>query len=117
MKTRYKVAIVGASGLVGRTVLKVLEEKNLPNVNYTLFSSEKSAGTKVSFFNNEYVICELSEKSFDIGFDFAIFCASGDVSKKYVPIAVSKGCIVIDNSNTFRMDEDVPLVVPEVNRK
>lgn len=115
MNRRYKVAIVGATGLVGRTVLKVLEEKNLSHLNYTLFSSEKSAGSKVHFFNMDYIMCKLDERSFNQNFDFVIFCAGSSVSEKYAPIAVSKGCIVIDNSSIFRMDEDVPLVVPEVN--
>ena len=99
----------------GRTVLKVLEEKNLSYLNYTLFASSKSSNTKISFFEQNYVVCELTEKSFDSPFDFAIFCAGGAVSEKYVPIAVSKGCIVIDNSSVFRMFPDVPLIVPEVN--
>ena len=115
MKTLYKVAIVGATGLVGRTALKVLEEKNFPNVSYTLFCSAKSANSKINFLNTTYVVQELTEKSFDSHFDYAIFCAGGSTSKKYAPIAASKGCVVIDNSSVFRMDKDVPLVVPEVN--
>ena len=115
MDKKYKLAIVGATGLVGRTALKVLEEKNLPNFEYTLFCSKKSAGSKLSFFGKEYIAKELTETSFDEGFDFAIFSAGGETSKKYAPIAASKGCIVVDNSSAFRMDEDVPLVVPEVN--
>ena len=115
MQNRYKIAIVGSTGLVGRTVLKVLEEKNFQNCTYTLFSSKKSAGTKLQFLGQNYIIQELTENSFDLKFDYAIFCAGGSVSKKFAPIAVSKGCIVIDNSSIFRMDKDVPLVVPEVN--
>ncbi len=115
MSKKYKLAIVGATGLVGRTALKVLEEKNLPNFEYTLFCSKKSAGSKLSFLGKEYIAKELTETSFDEGFDFAIFSAGGETSKKYAPIAASKGCIVVDNSSAFRMDEDVPLVVPEVN--
>lgn len=115
MPTNYKVAIVGATGLVGRTVLRVLEERALPHISFTLFSSAKSAGSKIRFLGQDYIICELNEKSFDTHFDYAIFCAGGSVSEKYAPIAVSKGCIVIDNSSVFRMNPDVPLVVPEVN--
>ena len=115
MKTLNKIAIVGSTGVVGRTALKVLEEKNLPNCAYTLFCSKKSAGTKIEFMGQTYITCELTEKSFDSHFNYAIFCAGGEVSKKYVPIAVEKGCIVIDNSSVFRMDPEVPLVVPEVN--
>ena len=117
MKKAYKVAIVGATGLVGRTILKVLEEKNFPNVEYTLFASERSAGKKIDFLGNTYIICQLDETSFDTGFDFAIFSAGSETAKKYAPIAASKGCIVIDNSSAFRMDENVPLVVPEVNKE
>ena len=107
----YKLAIVGS------TALKVLEEKKLPISEYVLFASCKSAGKKVNFMNKEYVIKELNENSFDEGFDFAIFSAGGEIAKKYAPIAVSKGCIVVDNSSAFRMDQDVPLVVPEVNKE
>ena len=115
MRKRIKVAIVGSSGLVGRTVLKVLEEKNFSNINYTLFSSKNSAGKKIKFLGEDYIFCELTETSFDLSFDYAIFCAGSDVSKKYAPIATKNGCIVIDNSSVFRMDPNVPLVVPEVN--
>ena len=112
---KYKLAVVGATGLVGRTVLKILEERNLPISEYTLFASKKSAGKKVDFMNTEYVVQELTESSFDSVFDFAIFSAGGSTSKKYAPIAAYKGCIVVDNSSAFRMDKEVPLVVPEVN--
>jgi len=115
MNNVYKVAIVGATGLVGRTILKVLEEKNFKNVQYTLFASSKSAGNKIEFLGQNYIVCELKEDSFDSGFDYAIFSAGASTSLKYAPIAVSKGCVVIDNSSAFRMDENVPLVVPEVN--
>ena len=111
----YKLAIVGATGLVGRTVLKVLEEKNLPNFTYELFSSKKSAGTTLKLLGKNYTVQELQDSSFDSNFDFAIFSAGANVSKHFVPIAASKNCIVIDNSSAFRMDDDVPLIVPEVN--
>ena len=110
-----KLAIVGATGLVGMSVIKVLEEKKLPIKSYSLFASKKSAGQKISILGKEYLVEELNENSFDSGFDYAIFSAGGDVSKKYAPIAAQKGCIVVDNSSTFRMDNNVPLVVPEVN--
>ena len=112
---KFKLAIVGATGLVGRTILKVLEEKKLPIETLGLFSSNKSAGTVLSVFGQDYVVEELNENSFDCGFDFAIFSAGGETAKKYAPIAAKKGCIVVDNSSCFRMDKDVPLVVPEVN--
>ena len=110
-----KLAVVGATGVVGRTVLKVLEEKKLPISEYVLFSSSKSAGEKLSLLGKEYTVRELNENSFDEGFDYAIFSAGGSVSEKYAPIAASKGCVVVDNSSFFRMHDDVPLVVPEVN--
>ena len=115
MEKKYKVAIVGATGLVGRTILKVLEEKNFPNVEYTLFSSEKSAGSKIEFLGTNYIVRKLEETSFDSKFDYAIFSAGSTTAQKYAPIAVSKGCIVIDNSSAFRMENNVPLIVPEVN--
>ncbi len=117
MNKKYKVAIVGATGLVGRTILKVLEEKNFQNVEYTLFASEKSAGKKIEFLGTNYIVCKLEENSFDSGFDFAIFSAGGSTALKYAPIAASKGCVVIDNSSAFRMKSDVPLIVPEVNKE
>lgn len=112
---QYKLAVVGATGVVGRSVLKVLEEKNLPISEYVLFSSSKSAGSVLNFFGKDFVVKELKEDSFDEGFDFAIFSAGGDTAKKFAPIAASKGCIVVDNSSAFRMEPDIPLVVPEVN--
>ena len=110
-----RLAIVGATGVVGRTVLKLLEEKKLPISEYVLFASAKSAGKKIRFMDRDYIIQGLNELSFDSGFDYAIFSAGGETSKKYAPIAASKGCIVIDNSSAFRMDDTVPLIVPEVN--
>ena len=112
---KYKLALIGATGLVGRTALKVLEEKNLPNLEYTLFCSKKSAGSKFYLLGKEYITQELKDDSFDEKFDFAIFSAGADTSKHFAPIAASKGCIVIDNSSAFRMDDEVPLIVPEVN--
>ncbi len=110
----YKIALVGATGMVGRTFLQVLEEYKLP-ASYTLFSSARSAGSKVTFFGEEYTVKELTENSFDEGFDIALFSAGGSTSTKFAPIAAEKGCVVIDNSSAWRMDEGVPLVVPEVN--
>jgi len=112
---KYKLALVGATGLVGKTAIKVLEEKKLPISEYVFFASKRSAGTKVKIFDKEYKVRELTEESFNEGFDFAIFSAGGDTARKYAPIAASKGCIVVDNSSAFRMEKDVPLVVPEVN--
>lgn len=112
---KYKIAIIGATGLVGRSVIQVLEEKKLPIETYGLFASKKSAGDVFSILGKNYQVEELTETSFDRGFDFAIFSAGSEISKKYAPIAVQKHCVVIDNSSYFRMHDDVPLVVPEVN--
>ncbi|TCT14638.1 aspartate semialdehyde dehydrogenase [Natranaerovirga pectinivora] len=112
---KINLAIVGASGMVGRTFLKVLEEKNLPIENFYVFASKRSAGQTITFKGNDYVIEELTENSFDRGIDIALFSAGGDISLKFAPIAASKGCVVIDNSSAWRMDPEVPLVVPEVN--
>lgn len=111
----YKIAVVGATGLVGRTFLKVLEEKKLPVSEYVLFASKRSAGSKLLFFGKEYEVRELNEHSFDEGFDFALFSAGGSTSEKFAPIAAEHGCVVVDNSSYWRMHDDVPLVVPEVN--
>lgn len=110
-----RVAVVGATGMVGRTMLKVLDERNYPIDELYLFASAKSAGQVVKFRGREYTVEELREDSFDRGIDVALFSAGGDTSLKFSPIAASKGCIVVDNSSAWRMDASVPLVVPEVN--
>lgn len=113
----YRVALVGTTGVVGRITRNVLSEKELPICKLGFFSSYRSAGSKITFDNDEYVVEELDESSFDEGYDYAIFTAGAKVSEKYAPIAVKKGCTVIDNSSFFRMNKDVPLIVPEVNFK
>ncbi|MCX7951999.1 MAG: aspartate-semialdehyde dehydrogenase [Clostridiales bacterium] len=110
-----KLAIVGATGMVGRKFLEVLKEKNFPIDKLYLFASSKSAGTVINYNGNDYVVEELKEDSFDRGIDIALFSAGGSTSEKFAPIAASKGCVVVDNSSAWRMDENVPLVVPEVN--
>ncbi len=112
---KYKIAVVGATGMVGRTFLKVLEEYKLPAESYTLFASAKSAGSQIDFMGQKYTVQELNEHSFDDGFDIALFSAGGSTSEKFAPIAAEHGCLVIDNSSAWRMNKDVPLVVPEVN--
>lgn len=112
---KFKIAVVGATGMVGRTFLKVLEEYNIPECEYKLFASKRSAGSTLKFFGKDYDVFELNEHSFDEGFDIALFSAGGGTSKEFAPIAASHGCTVIDNSSCWRMDKDVPLVVPEVN--
>ena len=114
---QVNLAIVGATGMVGRTFLKVLEERKFPIKNLYLFSSEKSAGTELVFRGKEYKVEALTEESFDRDIDIALFSAGGDVSKKFAPIARDHGVIVVDNSSAWRMENDVPLVVPEVNPK
>lgn len=110
-----KLALVGATGVVGRKVLNVLEEKNIPIEEIKLFASEKSEGKYIKFNGNLYRINELKENTFDERFDYAIFTAGSKVAEKYAPKAAKNGCIVIDNSSFFRMNEDVPLIIPEVN--
>ncbi len=113
---KVNLAIVGATGMVGRTFLKVLEERNFPIDNLFLFSSAKSAGSKVNYAGKEYTVEELNEDSFtDRGIQIALFSAGGAISEKYAPIASSKGVLVIGNSSHWRMDPEVPLVIPEVN--
>ena len=111
---KYKIAVVGATGMVGRTFLKVLEEYAL-DVDYALFASARSSGKELDFMGKKYTVRELCETSFDEGFDIALFSAGGSTSEKFAPVAASHGCVVIDNSSAWRMDDEVPLVVPEVN--
>lgn len=111
---KYKIAVVGATGMVGRTFLKVLEEYAL-DADYALFASARSAGKELDFMGKKYTVRELCETSFDEGFDIALFSAGGSTSEKFAPVAASHGCVVIDNSSAWRMDDEVPLVVPEVN--
>ena len=112
-----RLAIVGATGVVGRCILKVLEEEKLKIDEYVLLASKRSKGTKLFFMNKEYQVEELTENSFDKKIDYAIFSAGAETAKKYAPIAIKNGTIVIDNSSAFRMEKNVPLIVPEVNKK
>lgn len=112
----YNVAIVGATGNVGRKFLEILEERNFPIKTLYLFASKRSAGSKLKFKENEIIVEETLEENIkNKKIDFALFSAGGDASLKYSPIFASYGAIVIDNSSAFRMDKNVPLVVPEVN--
>ena len=112
---KVNVAVVGATGMVGRTFLKVLEERNFPFENLYVFASKKSAGDKVKCKGKEYVVEELTENSFDKDIHIALFSAGGSISEKFAKIAADKGVVVVDNSSAWRMNPDVPLVVPEVN--
>lgn len=113
---QYKIAVVGATGMVGRMFLRVLEERKLPASEYFLFASARSAGTTVEFMGKKHTVRELTEDAFkDLGVDIALFSAGGGTSKIFAPIVAASGAVVIDNSSTWRMDPEVPLVVPEVN--
>jgi len=112
-----KLAVVGATGMVGHEILNILEERFPTSLidEFYVFASARSAGGKIIFKDREYTVEELTENSFDRGIDIALFSAGGSVSKKFAPIAAAHGCIVVDNSSAWRMEANVPLVVPEVN--
>jgi len=110
----YNVAVVGATGAVGTMMIKVLEERNFPVKSIKFLASARSAGKKLTFKGTEVVVEELKESSFK-GVDIALFSAGASVSRAFGPVAVSSGCVVVDNSSAFRMDPETPLVVPEVN--
>ncbi|XP_061990760.1 uncharacterized protein LOC133709141 [Rosa rugosa] len=108
------IAVVGVTGAVGQEFLSVLHDRDFPYRSIKMLASKRSAGQKLSFQGRSYVVEELTGGSFD-GVDIALFSAGGSISKEFGPIAVEKGTIVVDNSSAFRMQDDVPLVVPEVN--
>lgn len=115
---KFNIAVVGATGMVGNKFLQVLEERNLPVDNYYLFASSRSAGKQIDFVGKPHTVIELTEdniRSLKGKIDFALFSAGGGVSKEFAPIFVEIGATVVDNSSQWRMDENVPLVVPEVN--
>ena len=111
----YNVAVVGATGMVGRKMLEILEEYQFPINSLSLFSSPRSAGEKIFWKNTEYTVELLDETSFDRPLDFAFFSAGGEISKKFAPIAEAHGVVVIDNSSAWRMDPRISLIVPEIN--
>lgn len=115
---KFNVAVVGATGMVGGKFLEVLTERQLPVDNYYLFASAKSAGKKIDFMGKEHTVIELTKEnviSLKGKVDFALFSAGAGVSKEFAPIFAEIGAIVVDNSSQWRMHDDVPLVVPEVN--
>lgn len=114
MTRRFNVAVVGATGAVGRTMLRVLEERQFPTAGVKLLASARSAGAAVPFAGESLTVEELGEHSF-AGIDIALFSPGASVSAVFAPIAAKAGAIVVDNTSYFRMDPDVPLVVPEVN--
>jgi aspartate-semialdehyde dehydrogenase len=114
MKKNPRIAIVGATGAVGIEMIKTLEKRNFPASSLTLLASARSTGKKLPFRGKEITVTELTRDSFK-GIDIALFSAGGNISREFAPIAAAAGCVVVDNSSAFRMDDDVPLVIPEIN--
>jgi len=112
--SKFNVAVVGATGAVGREMVKILEERKFPVKDLVLLASGRSSDKTISFRKKELKVLELNSNSFN-NIDIALFSAGSAVSKKYTPIAIKNNAIVIDNSSAFRMDSHVPLIVPEVN--
>lgn len=113
---KYNIAVVGATGMVGRMLLQVLTERKLPVENFYLFASERSAGTTIEFMGKTHTVILLSEENIaKYKPDIALLSAGGETSKKFAPVFAAHGCVVIDNSSAWRTDTEVPLVVPEVN--
>ncbi|MEI9479265.1 MAG: aspartate-semialdehyde dehydrogenase [Deltaproteobacteria bacterium] len=113
-KAKYNVVVAGATGAVGNEMLSILQERDFPVSELKLLASTRGAGTKMQFKGKEYTVEVLTEKSF-AGMDIGLFSPGGSVSEKFAPIAGRAGCVVIDNTSAFRMDPQVPLVIPEVN--
>ncbi|KGP92910.1 aspartate-semialdehyde dehydrogenase [Pontibacillus chungwhensis BH030062] len=111
---KYHVAVVGATGAVGEKMIETLADRNFPIETLTLLSSKRSAGKRVRFQDKEIIVQEATPESFE-GVDIALFSAGGSISKSLAPEAVKRGAVVVDNTSAYRMDPDVPLVVPEVN--
>lgn len=111
---KYNVAILGATGAVGQEMLKILVERDFPIEKLHLLASKRSAGKSICVNGTDYIVEETTEQSFD-GIDIVLGAAENDIAMKYLPIAVSKGAVVVDNSSAYRLDEDVPLIIPEVN--
>ncbi|KKL59309.1 hypothetical protein LCGC14_2216650 [marine sediment metagenome] len=113
-KDKYNVAVFGATGAVGTEMMSILQDRGFPVNEFRAIASERSSGKKLEFAGREVTVQAIGEDSFE-GIDIAIFSAGGDRSVEWAPVAVKSGAVVIDNSNAWRMDPDVPLVVPEVN--
>ena len=114
MNRNPHVAIVGATGAVGIEMIQTLEKRNFPVGKLTLLASARSAGKKLKFKGKDITVTELKKDSF-AGVDIALFSAGGGISKEFAPIAAKAGCVVVDNSSAFRMEDSVPLVIPEIN--
>ncbi|KAI4373870.1 hypothetical protein MLD38_011935 [Melastoma candidum] len=115
-ESRPAIAVVGVTGAVGQEFLRVLSDRDFPFRSIKMLASNRSAGRSISFQDKDYLIEELTADSFD-GVDVALFSAGGSISKAFGPVAAFKGVMVVDNSSAFRMDDGVPLVIPEVNRR
>ncbi|MGL4721956.1 MAG: aspartate-semialdehyde dehydrogenase [Desulfovibrionaceae bacterium] len=111
---KYNVAVVGGTGLVGKEILSILEEREFPIETLRISSSSSSSGTKIYYNGQEYIVEELNDNSFE-SVNIALFAVDGNISAHYAPLAVRSGCVVIDNSSFWRMDPRCPLLVPEVN--
>ncbi|MBU4380057.1 MAG: aspartate-semialdehyde dehydrogenase, partial [Proteobacteria bacterium] len=114
MSRKPVVAVCGATGAVGQEMLRILEQREFPHSEIIAMASARSAGKKVSFMGRDLTVVEMTEDSFK-GVDLALFSAGGSTSEKFSPIAAKAGCVVVDNSSAWRMDDNCPLVVPEVN--
>src|ERR1051325_1082813 len=114
MNRQPHIAVAGATGAVGVEMIKTLEKRNFPVGKLTLLASGRSAGKQLPFRGQQITIQELTKDSFK-GVDIALFSAGSSISKEFAPIAAKAGCVVVDNSSAFRMDDNVPLVIPEIN--
>src|SRR5437660_5303826 len=114
MNRNPHVAVVGATGAVGVEMIKTLEKRDFPAGKLTLLASARSAGKKLKFRGEDIAVRELTKDAFK-GIDMALFSAGGSISKEFAPMAAQAGCVVVDNSSAFRMDDKVPLVIPEIN--
>src|SRR5438445_5008183 len=114
MNRNPHVAVVGATGAVGVEMIKTLEKRDFPAGKLTLLASARSAGKKLKFRGEDIAVKELTKDSFK-GVDIALFSAGGNISREFAPLAAKAGCVVIDNSSAFRMDDATPLVIPEIN--
>ena len=115
MNTKYNVAVVGATGLVGQTFLKVLKERNFPVENLYLYASARSAGKNINWNGKDYTVIELKDENIREDIDVALFSAGGGTSLEFAPKFRDKGAVVVDNSSAWRMYPEIPLVVPEAN--
>ncbi|MCL2370855.1 MAG: aspartate-semialdehyde dehydrogenase [Firmicutes bacterium] len=118
MPKKLKIAVVGATGMVGRKMLEILAERQIPIGELIPYASARSAGSKINYLGKDYTVVELTEKNIiDRKIDYALFSAGGSTSRDFAPVFAKHGVVVIDNSSHWRMDSTVPLIVPEVNSR